>query len=95
MTLSVVLWWYCGRDDCAHFVESDSAVTAQAQGDHLLLDLLIRGFDVEIFDDGLQLIGSDGAVAISVGRVEDLAEEYLYVVGEAIGHRGCSPERCA
>ena len=95
MTLSGVLWWYCARNDCAHLVEGDGAVAAQAQGDHLLLDLLIRGFDVEIFDDGLQLIGSDGAVAISVGRVEDLAEEYLYVVGEAIGHRGCSPERCA
>jgi hypothetical protein len=95
VTLSGVLWCHGGRNDCAHFVESDSAVAAQAQGDHLLMDLLIRGFDVEIFDDVLQLLGSDGAVAISVGRVEDLAEEYLYVVGEAIGHRGCSPERCA
>jgi hypothetical protein len=72
------LWWYCARNDCAHLVEGDGAVAAQAQGDHLLLDLLIRGFNaLQILDDDLQLLGIDGAVAISVGRVEDLAEDCL------------------
>ena len=64
---------------------AQGATPGVAQGCHRLLDGLIIGIATRI-DHCLQLHVLDGAAAISVGRVEHLAETILHFDGESVGH---------